>query len=168
MILRLDFIIYDNISVSITKDYLLISTNSQMSLIIDELTSKLRTKHGDTPTNVSDQCPCDTPGSYKIKESQNYGRMDTLETSHDSYHENILESIKTETELQYELSIAESDYNSVKINKIITFNNIQQIIDRLNKISIIGEDPTKYLEKDHVICKLEIINPHLIIKTKDI
>ena len=60
--------------------------------------------------------------------------MDTLETSHDSYHENILESIKTETKLQYELSIAESDYNSVKINKIITFNNIQQIIDRLNKM----------------------------------
>ena len=66
--------------------------------------------------------------------------------------------MKVETELHYELSLAESDYNSVKINKIITFDNIQQIIDRLNKISIIGEDPTKYWEKYPVMCKLEIIN----------
>ena len=134
-----------------------------------ELTSELQAKLGDAPTtNVSNQCPCDTLDSCKIKESKNYGRTGTLETSHDPYHENILESIKTETELQYELSIAKSDYYSVKINKIINFNNIQQIIDGLNKISIIGEDPTKYWEKDLVICKLEIINPDLIIKTKDI
>ena len=73
-----------------------------------------------------------------------------------------------ETELQYELSVAESYYKSVKINKIRTFDNIQQIIDELNKTSIIGEDPTKYWEKDPVICKLVIINPDLIIKTKDI
>ena len=66
MILGLDFIIHDNRSVTITKDYLLISTNSQMSPIIDELTSELQTKHGDAPTNVSDQCPCDIPGSCKI------------------------------------------------------------------------------------------------------
>jgi len=64
--------------------------------------------------------------------------------------------------------MAESDYNPVKINKIITFDNIQQIIDGLNKINIIGEDPTKYWEKDPVICKLEIINSNLIIKSKDI
>ena len=50
----------------------------------------------------------------------------------------------------------------------MTFDNIQQIIDGLNKTSIIGEDPTKYWEKDPVICKLEIINPDLIIRTKDI
>ena len=53
-----------------------------------------------------------------------------------------------ETELQYELSVAESYYKSVKINKIRTFDNIQQIIDELNKTSIIGEDPTKYWGKD--------------------
>ena len=100
-----------------------------MSPIIDELTSELQTKHGDAPTNVSDQCPCDIPGSCKIKESKSYGRIGTLETSHEPYHENILESIKIETELQYELSVVESDYNSVKINKIITLDNIQQIID---------------------------------------
>jgi len=35
-------------------------------------------------------------------------------------------------------------------------------------MSIIGEDPTKYWKKDPFICKLEIINPDLIIKTKDI
>ena len=66
--------------------------------------------------------------------------------------------MKVETELHYELSLAESDYNSVKINKIITFDNIQKIIDGLNKISIIGEDPTKYWEKETVMSKLEIIN----------
>jgi len=161
MILGLDFIVHDNRIVTITKDYLLISTNSQRSPIIDELTSELRTKHGDIPivvNNKNNKCLCDTPGSCKIKESQNYRRIDTLDKSYDYCQENILESIKTETELHYELSVAESDYNSIKINKIITFDNIQQIIDRLNKISIIGEDPTKYWEKYPVMCKLEIIN----------
>ena len=40
MILGLNFIVHDNRSVTITKDYLLISTNSQMSPIIEELTSE--------------------------------------------------------------------------------------------------------------------------------
>jgi len=71
----------------------------------------------------------------------NYCRIGTSETSHDSYQENILESIKIETELPYKLSVAESDCNSVKINKITTFDNIQQIIDGLNKTGIIGENP---------------------------
>jgi len=35
-------------------------------------------------------------------------------------------------------------------------------------MKLASTDPTKYSEKDHVICKLEIINPDLIIKTKDI
>jgi len=47
MILGLDFIVHNNRSVTIIKDYLLISTNSQMLPIIDELTSELRTKRGD-------------------------------------------------------------------------------------------------------------------------
>ena len=66
MILGLDFIVHDNITVTITKDYLLISTNSQRSPIIDELTSELRTKHGDIPivvNNKNNKCLCDTPGS---------------------------------------------------------------------------------------------------------
>ena len=69
MILGFNFIIHDNRSVTITKDYLLISTNSQMPPIIDELTSELRTKHGDAlaNTNTSNQCPCDIPDSCKIK-----------------------------------------------------------------------------------------------------
>ena len=69
MILGLNFIVHDNRSITITKDYLLISTNSQMSPIIDELTSELWTKHGGTPINVNNKCPCDTPDSCKIKES---------------------------------------------------------------------------------------------------
>ena len=36
------------------------------------------------------------------------------------------------------------------------------------KTSIIGEDPMKYWERDYIMCKLDIINPDLIIKTKDI
>jgi len=39
MILGLDFITHDNRSITITTYYLLISTNSQISPIIDELTS---------------------------------------------------------------------------------------------------------------------------------
>ena len=85
-------------------------------------------------------------------------------------NQNILETIDDENNLtDYEISLQrDTDYNLVRINKTITFDNIQQIIDRLNKSSIIGEDPTKYWEKDPVICKLNIINPDLIIKTKDI
>ena len=41
MILGLNLIVHDNRSTTITKDYLLISKNSQMSPIIDELTSEL-------------------------------------------------------------------------------------------------------------------------------
>ena len=82
MILGLDFIIHNNRSITITKDYLLISTNSQMSPIIDEITSELRTKRGDAPTNPTKnkQCPCDTPGSCKIKESKNHGNINTIKT----------------------------------------------------------------------------------------
>ena len=36
------------------------------------------------------------------------------------------------------------------------------------KTSIIGEDPTKFWDRDPVTCKLNIIKPDLIIKTKDI
>ena len=67
MILGFNFIIHDNRSVTIAKDYLLISTNLQMSPIIDELTSELRIKHVDAATNTSNQCPCDIPDSCKIK-----------------------------------------------------------------------------------------------------
>jgi len=59
-------------------------------------------------------------------------------------------------------------FSSIKIPKTITFDNIQQILDRLNKTSIIGEDPTKFWDRDPITCKLNIINPDLIIKTKDI
>ena len=72
MILGLNFIIHDNRSVTITKDYLLISTNSQMSPIIDEFTSELWAKRGDTPINptptLNSQSPCNILGSCKIKE----------------------------------------------------------------------------------------------------
>ena len=57
-------------------------------------------------------------------------------------------------------------FSSIKISKTITFDNIQQILDRLNKTSIIGEDPTKFWDRDPITCKLNIINPDLIIKTK--
>ena len=65
-------------------------------------------------------------------------------------NQNILETIDEENNLtDYEISLQkETNYNIVRINKTITFDNIQQIIDRLNKSSIIGEDPTKYWEKD--------------------
>jgi len=93
------------------------------------------------PPTPKSQCPCDIPGSCKIKESQKYDKISTLDTPQDSYQENILNSIKTYIELQYDLSVVKSNYNFVKINKTITFDNIQQIIDGLNKTSTIGEDP---------------------------
>jgi len=72
MILGLDFIIHNNRSVTITKDYLIISTNSQMSPIIDELTSELRTKRREAPTNLNKnkQCPCHIPGNIQNKKEE--------------------------------------------------------------------------------------------------
>jgi len=80
IILGFDFIVHDHRSIIITKNYLLISTNSQMSPIINEFISKLRIKCGDAPTNTSHQCPCDVLVNCKLKGSQNYGRIIILGT----------------------------------------------------------------------------------------
>ena len=61
---------------------------------------------------LNSQCPCDIPGSCKIKESQKYSRIGTLDTLQDTYQEAILNSIKTYIQVEYDLSIVESDYNS--------------------------------------------------------
>nr|KYP64476.1 Putative polyprotein [Cajanus cajan] len=136
-----------------------------MSPILDEISSELRAKRGDTPSikEKTTECPCEITGSCKIKEAEiqveNYKNSEIPYTIEDV--ENFYELALTQTNIEC--------YNCIKINKVITFDNIQQIIDRLNKSSIIGEDPTRYWEKDPVICKLDIIINHdFIIKTKDI
>lgn len=156
LILGLDFCLAENRSVIITKDYLLFSNNTQMSPIFNKPISELTTERGETSS-------CD--GFCKKENGDCECRS----------HKNILEKESNqeqeiEHEIEYELSLQniEEDFKICRINKVVTFDNIQQIIDRLNKISIIGEDPTQYWEKDPVICKLDIINPDLIIKTKDI
>jgi len=162
MILGLDFILNENRSLTITKDYLLISDNAQISPLIEEYISELREKRGETTTDTK----IDTPDNCQCKENDKglvIRETQEIESPID------IESPIGNNLMDYEISLQRNtDYNLVRINKTITFDNIQQIIDKLNKSSIIGEDPIKYWEKDPVICKLEIINPDLIIKTKDI
>jgi len=137
MIIGLDFILGHNRTITINKDYVIISDKTQMSPIIsgDSYTKPSPDECSCTNNKSSDKCDC-------IKED--------------------LESI------DYCLDDTMDSFSSIKISKTITFDNIQQILDRLNKTSIIGEDPTKFWDRDPITCKLNIINPDLIIKTKDI
>ena len=130
----------------------------------------MREKRGETTINqIFDNCQLNDscrPNNCLCKDNKCKKKGLLIQEAQEIYSEiNLTEDTLTD----YEISLQkDSDYNLVRINKTITFDNIQQIIDRLNKSSIIGEDPTKYWEKDPVICKLDIINPDLIIKTKDI
>jgi len=109
MIIGLDFILDQNRTITINKDYVIISDKSQMSPIIS----------GDSSTEPSlKECSCTNPESSEkcdcIKEDLEFM---------DYYPNDIMDS-----------------FSSIKISKTITFDNIQQILDRLNKTSIIGED----------------------------
>lgn len=46
--------------------------------------------------------------------------------------------------------------------------DLDSIMSRLEKLEIVGEDPTKYWELDQTYYKLEIINPNLTIKTQEL
>ena len=48
---------------------------------------------------------------------------------------------------------------------MINEEQIQNIIDRLEKLEIIGENVFKYWEKDKIQCILKIKNPEYKIKT---
>ena len=53
-------------------------------------------------------------------------------------------------------------------NLIIKESDINQLQSKLEKLKIIGEDPTKYWEYDKTYCKLEILNLEYKIKTTNI
>jgi len=63
LVLGLDFILNENRSLTITKDYLLISDNTELSPIIEEFISELREKRGDT-TMIKENLDCN---SHKTK-----------------------------------------------------------------------------------------------------
>jgi len=137
MIIGLDFILGHNRTITINKDYVIISDKTQMSPIIsgDSYTKQSSDECSCTSTKSSEKCDC----MKEDLEFIDYCPDDTMDS-----------------------------FSSIKIPKAITFDNIQRILDRLNKTSIIGEDPTKFWDRDPITCKLNIINPDLIIKIKDI
>ena len=72
----------------------------------------------------------------------------------------------------------EEEYEDTYLTKLVHINNsinyfminikeeqIQSLIDRLEKLEIIGENVLKYWEKDKVECILKIKNPDYKIKT---
>ena len=52
-----------------------------------------------------------------------------------------------------------------KIGNIKSPKDLENIVQILDEMEIIGEKPLKYWENNKVVCKLEIINPEYIIKT---
>lgn len=51
---------------------------------------------------------------------------------------------------------------------MITEQDIENLISKLEKMEILGENVIKYWEKDKILCELKIKNPEYIIKTKNI
>ena len=105
MIIGLDFILGHNRTITINKDYVIISDKTQMSPIIS----------GDSYIGQSlDECSCTSPKSSKKCDYM----KENLEFI-DYYPDDTMDS-----------------FSSIKISKTITFDNIQQILDRLNKTSV--------------------------------
>ena len=48
------------------------------------------------------------------------------------------------------------------------YTEIDDIISRLEKEEIIGDNPMKHLERNKIVCKLEVKDPNFIIQNKKI
>ena len=84
LILGLDFILSENRSLTITKDYLLISDNAQLAPLVEEYISELREKRGETTMtkekfycnnsncNSKKECQCKIKGLKKSKYPRNH------------------------------------------------------------------------------------------------
>ena len=66
-------------------------------------------------------------------------------------------------ECEYLAHIQEEEEPTIKINGIF-----QPIIKRLTEVQVFGDNPIALWERNQIKCKLEIINPDLIIKEKPI
>ena len=55
-----------------------------------------------------------------------------------------------------------------QIGQIKNQKDLDNIVKILDQIEIIGEKPLKHWENNHIVCKLDIINPEYIIKTASI
>ncbi|XP_059631379.1 uncharacterized protein LOC132274189 [Cornus florida] len=143
---------------------------------IDDIGKKLA-KFDQELNKLEDEedCQCSVKGSGKKK--PNF----THEVSEDKYDPT---SDPTSDLYEEEITSAEVDLDEVfsRSNDLADMKKIshtlftaplddfdlEDYIDRLEKLQIIGEDITKHWEKDKVICKLEILNPDYKIKTKKI
>ncbi|QED42786.1 ORF3 [Agave badnavirus A] len=91
-----------------------------------------------------------------------YKLLTTVTTSRIAHQVSSLEELDI-TELEY-VSIA--DLGAVQPSYNRKFLKEYALIDKLKKAGIIGNDPLKFWEKNQVKCKLEIINPNLIIEDR--
>ncbi|KAL4579631.1 hypothetical protein LXL04_015785 [Taraxacum kok-saghyz] len=78
----------------------------------------------------------------------------------------------TEEEEIDNLDFIENDYDFLNTeyvyNTLVTEQDIDNLISKLEKMEIIGENVLKYWENDKVVCELKIKNPEYIIRTKNI
>lgn len=102
-------------------------------------------------------CKCKIPGSCKKE----------LFESELDFYEFYCQEVKN---LDLEKGEIPKDFISLELlyDQISEERDIQRLLEKLEKIEIIGENVLKYWDKNKILCKLEIINPDYIVKTEPI
>lgn len=178
IVLGVDFILSMNGSIYINKDYFILSKITTTSPIDNNpgvpeealKTSELREKLGgnnDTKNSKFEKCPgkghpsctCDTKISEACNEvcecneiyRYNYDEVESLCE--------VIEKCE-----YYVRDLQELNNSYMEINN----DEIRNIIDRLDKSEILGQNPIKHWNKDRPTYKLQIINPDIQIRTAQI
>ena len=155
LILGLDFLLSDNGSFTLNKDYLQISKKTTLTPILSEFA--LEKRGGNNQNDNCENCTCPIPGQCKKINKEN--ELTNTE-------EKEIEIIKNYEYKRKEFTKDIQLINPREISKLLlTTDDIDHIISKLEKLEIIGEKPLKYWDKDSIQCKLDIINPDLTIKT---
>ena len=130
-----------------------------------DIPSEFAEKRGGT---LDKECTCPIKGQCKQK--QNLVLEDTNIEFLDNDYIN-LESFLEENNLKEVLEL-DYDYDFVDLTQLyhtlVSEQDIEKLISKLEKLEITGENPSKYWEKDKLFCILDIINPEYKIRTAKI
>ena len=148
----------DNGQIPFSKDFFSLSRRSIRSPLkigekITYIELEKQIKHSQKRKINKEECKCKEEGECSLQN----------ETLEEEEIDKLKEEILNKVELG-ELERINSKINYLMINK----EHIQNIIDRLEKLEIIGENVLKYWEKDKIQCILKIKNPKYKIKTTKI
>lgn len=150
-ILGLNFLLKDDGSVTLSKDYLHFHKHTFFTPAITTHFSSKTDKH-DSPV-LEKPCKCKKERECQLKEEElDEGLEEILDYNEDHF-------------IDYDLDFVSSEK---LYTALVTDLDIDNLVSKLEKIGIIGEDIIKYWEKDKVFCELKIKNPEYVIKTKNI